>query len=1337
MVVILIVQGSAPEASNYNGHSNSRVVDKLSTTNTNTTSISFISSSSSASQVDPENAIATTKEEEWVTKKKVELTTKRQIETRVKRQVVLEDGKVVEDSGPIVTTNTTEDTEKEETKQTEHRQVGDDKPPPGDKWVAVPGGGGLVKEVKEKKVHSREETEERLETEDVQHLGDISDDAYLNAIQNQSSEGGDLRLALEKSRGLELQKTSPGGRIVHQSSKSKKVVDTEDSHQLNELQHDGRILTETRKTTEHEETNNFEEPDDGSGAEQEDEEIHKESSHRYAKTKDQELVDYLADGKKVGGEMRYEAETVEVDRKGDPSLLAMENQEWDSLSTRIRKMRRNKLHAPAEPGVAVIGGVTSDRKDALTKKPLDFDQEEETRKVETSKWLENHFGSESRSSKDSIDDDDLPPTGTSTSFINVTMKSTKTKPNKIISPVESSTPKSYLGQTANSSSRVFVSSPELDTSPPSTSYFQGISEWKSDREYQTERQAKTSYTTRMFKDRVQVLPTGPNHTFQPAKPSPSPPFSSNNLSSSSLMSKNYRGSHSNLNGRNSSGPESPSPFQSISHDKYSYNRYYSDRASPSQDRNSSPMDRSSGHRLTPADRSSPYDRSNSPYHTKITHSGKTSSEEEQRISSPRHLRRFNGHIEREDDLYENEEQRSSRRFIEKESMRMEEPAPDYSPQSDQRGTPSPPHITSTPPPDAGKKKVYQRTRFAADIPPVKPKPQTQQSSGKSSIGESFRKFVGKFRSASSERKKEKRKSRGKKGTSSRSPSPHGHTYQQYNVIDNNLPSAAGGKYHSASGGGGESTEAGESNDDSQPVAPPRSSRYHRDSGTQTLDRRERSTQTKEDMERRRSGSPVVTKFYLGEDPFGGSIYGHEKEYDGVTHFRRKTRRGSEGGEDDRFTRNHHITTNGSSTLGRLSKSTSRLVSDRFNSHSTSNNVIDYTDRGGVQTLPRKLHEEHKMKKQVYVTRSNAERSSPQQQWENKRYNTNGSINSSSTINVSIVNKTTPPTSSIGVSQPTVNASTGPAKPARTYRSSLLRSKSFNVHADPGRDFNSVYKSNPQLHRLDEAPPPLKSPGIVTSISRSTKDISEAIEEEDEFIRKPFNSYEGSFSKSTNHLNGYTNSRITSNDTKKKIFMKGLMDRAPELFKTLHGNEVEENRKGSPEVDDRPGRMFTSTPLRNGGTTTRVVDYSSSFRSSNTSSPLINGNDRVHSPVSGNTSYSTSITHKPSFRNGQEVTNRSVIRRGSNDDYSETVRITSKSDDPLRPSVTNTVKSYTKKVIPAKSGHATETIESRETKTITKSRYRGGGDHDVKYLDNGHKYSSRNGGVVIEVRNNSK
>ncbi|KAL1132496.1 hypothetical protein AAG570_010451 [Ranatra chinensis] len=57
--------------------------------------------------------------EEWIKRKKVEVVTKRQIATRVQREVVLEDGKVVQDSGPKVTTTTTEDTEKQESENTE------------------------------------------------------------------------------------------------------------------------------------------------------------------------------------------------------------------------------------------------------------------------------------------------------------------------------------------------------------------------------------------------------------------------------------------------------------------------------------------------------------------------------------------------------------------------------------------------------------------------------------------------------------------------------------------------------------------------------------------------------------------------------------------------------------------------------------------------------------------------------------------------------------------------------------------------------------------------------------------------------------------------------------------------------------------------------------------------------------------------------------------------------------------------------------------------------------------------------------------------------------------
>ncbi|XP_075220307.1 chascon isoform X2 [Lycorma delicatula] len=1180
--------------------------------------------------VDPDNAFATTKEEEWVTKKKVELTTKRQIETRVKRQVVLEDGKVVQDTGPIVTTNTTEDTEKQESSHTEHRQVGD-KPGEEDgtgEWVAVPGQDGLIKEVREKNVRSREEKEERVETEDVQHFGDISDDAYQSAIQSLEP---DLRLALQRSRGQELKEASSTPRIVHQSCKSKKVVDTEDSQKLSAVQQDGRIITETRKTTEHEEVHNEEEPDDRSSSEEAHEE-HKESSEHYTKSKDQELVEYLADGVKIGGEMRYEAENVEGGRRGDP----MDSQQWDSLSTRIRKMRKQKLLKTTPDGSILI-----DRKDALTKKPLDFDQEEETRKVETSKWLEHHFGSESQSSKGSIDDDDIRPSGSSTSFINVTMKSTKNKStNRVTSPIESnhnSVPKTY-NRVANSSSRVFVSSPDSNSNPSplpqKTSYFQGISEWKSEKE--NLKHVRSSFSP-PIRERVQVLPTGPNHTFNK---SPSPSFNQ-------PLSKNLQ------NG--SSGHESPSFHQA---ERYTYNRYYERNESPSREKNSSPM--------YPGIRSSPYDRSASPYTSKnvLNGNGKLSSEEEQRSVSPLSRRKkYNSQIEEE------EERESSKHFIKRERENWQEPVPDYSPQ---RETPSPPDIRSTPPPEVTKKKIYQRTRFAADIPPVKPKPQAQQSSGKSGgIGHSFRKLVGRLRSSSSERKKEKKKLQ---------------QQQQAERIEHELD----GEH----------------------------SRNHR------------------------SDMPLQ-RYYLGEDPFGGSIYGREKEYRGAQPPpRRPARRGSE--HTDESNRNH-VTS--SSTLGRLSKSTSRLTSERTAPH-TINHVIDYTDRGGIQTLPRKLRDgEQRFKKPVNVQPSSM---SPQQVWESQRYtkynstnhangsnlNTNGHSNSSSMINVSIVNKSTPPSSSLGMNRSSTSSAsptTGPAKPARTYRSSLLRSKSFNVHAgdDSLRDFNSVYKSNPQLHRLDEDPAPLKSPGIVTSISRSTKDINEAVEDSDkDDLRKTMGGYDTNrFSKSTSHLNGYTNSRISTHETKKKLFMRGLMDRAPELYKTLHGNDTDDSRKSSPIHDELNGKVFASTPVRNGH---RVVEYSSSFRSSNTSSPLING-DRVSSPT-----YTTSITHTPSFRkNNGEITNRSVVRRGSNDDYSETVRITSKSDDPLRPSVTNTVQSFSKKTIPTKGGRAMETIESKETKTITKSsRYRGT-EPDLKYLENNNKYSNRNGGVIIEVRNNNK
>ncbi|KOB79495.1 Uncharacterized protein OBRU01_00151, partial [Operophtera brumata] len=74
---------------------------------------------------EPGDTIATTKEEEWVTKKTSEVTTTRQIATRVKRELVLEDGRLVSDSGPKISTSVNEDTHTTNLQQTEHRAPDD------------------------------------------------------------------------------------------------------------------------------------------------------------------------------------------------------------------------------------------------------------------------------------------------------------------------------------------------------------------------------------------------------------------------------------------------------------------------------------------------------------------------------------------------------------------------------------------------------------------------------------------------------------------------------------------------------------------------------------------------------------------------------------------------------------------------------------------------------------------------------------------------------------------------------------------------------------------------------------------------------------------------------------------------------------------------------------------------------------------------------------------------------------------------------------------------------------------------------------------------------------
>ncbi|PNF16651.1 hypothetical protein B7P43_G06437 [Cryptotermes secundus] len=581
--------------------------------------------------------------------------------------------------------------------------------------------------------------------------------AYQTAVQNQL----DVREAL-RSASPQLDETkkvvSSTPKVVHQSSKSRKVVDTEDTEELSQVQGDGRLVTETRRTREHEEVRDKEEPDE-TGSHSEEEETRRESSHRFVKSKDQDLVEYIADGVKIGEEMRYVAENLEGERHGDPADMA-DHQEWDSLSTRIRRMRRQGTKPHHTKGIPSTGDplgaapLPIDRKDALTKKPLDFDQEEETRKVETSKWLEHHFGSDSRSSKDSIDDDELPsaPPGGRTSYINVTMTS----------------------HTA-----------------PANAFFQGVNEWSERRNDVKEIRKTFTSVTPQRPDRIQVLPSGPNHTFnQKNKGEVSSPHSSNNH-----------------------------------------------------------LDRMSPHPITNhiSDRSSPF-QSTAQHSTNRTAAHESSSflSTERKASS--HHKLNNG-------------RRS-------------------------------PHQQKTP---------ERMSPYESYNNSVRPEGRGESPNGFSSMDRAPSPYLQKTSSRTEYAYNDMTTTVShEEDDRAQSPQP---PYRRRHVVSEDSPNEAER--------GSEAAEGGES----QPVAPRRSTRVSRGGS----DTRECSTQTgrQENNEEsvgmdyhRRGTSPVVQRFYLGEDPFGGSIYGREREYDGVTpvksnrrhHRQNGPRRGSHPGEEEDMNR---------------------------------------------------------------------------------------------------------------------------------------------------------------------------------------------------------------------------------------------------------------------------------------------------------------------------------------------------------------------------------------------------------------------------------------------------
>lgn len=221
--------------------------------------------------------------EQWTTSKRKINHKTRQVETRVSRQLLVEDGKVIADSGPQVITRIKEDNKVEECEK-------ERAPKNKSKFDAIssapesgaePGSGRVLGEKKEIQRVSREVREENMQYHDERFKELTGHDVHRRAIQAPH----ELITITDQQHSASA---APRGKMVHYSNKGKKYQDTDEILEVAKLAIDGSITKEVKRTRHHEECSEDELPDEKGEAEAlRDEPIVTRSSRRH--------VDYVND----------------------------------------------------------------------------------------------------------------------------------------------------------------------------------------------------------------------------------------------------------------------------------------------------------------------------------------------------------------------------------------------------------------------------------------------------------------------------------------------------------------------------------------------------------------------------------------------------------------------------------------------------------------------------------------------------------------------------------------------------------------------------------------------------------------------------------------------------------------------------------------------------------------------------------------------------------------------------------------------------------------------------------------------------------------------------------
>lgn len=202
--------------------------------------------------------------EQWTTSKRKVNHKTRQVETRVSRQLLMEDGKVIADSGPQVTTrikedNKVEECEREKAPKNKGRFEALEKAP--ESALGSNASGRVLGEKKEIQKVSREVREENMQYHDERFKELTGADVHRRAIQAPHEL---ITIHDDKSSSVH----QPRGKMVHYSNKGKKYQDTDEILEVAKLAIDGSITKERKHTKHHEEFSDDEKPDEKGEAEQ-------------------------------------------------------------------------------------------------------------------------------------------------------------------------------------------------------------------------------------------------------------------------------------------------------------------------------------------------------------------------------------------------------------------------------------------------------------------------------------------------------------------------------------------------------------------------------------------------------------------------------------------------------------------------------------------------------------------------------------------------------------------------------------------------------------------------------------------------------------------------------------------------------------------------------------------------------------------------------------------------------------------------------------------------------------------------------------------------------------